>query len=195
MKTEVTGKVARSTGALATGGTALLALSMSTDAQASVVSGSTFKQGNDTVDTAVINTGSSNPLYAFENLVQWTLTQSYFSSHNPDSGKLIVGSGDDFKMLASGYTIGAGGAFEDTKKWENLSGQSGYIGVEFKISGQTHYGWMEASVTGSTLNLTSWAYESEANTSIVTPIPEPASLAILAAGAGGLLAVRRLFSM
>lgn len=72
-----------------------------------------------------------------------------------------------------------------------------YIGVEFDLGGQTHYGWVGFEVDStSPMNgvIRDYAYETTPNTPInagAGVIPEPASLALLAAGAGALAAPRR----
>jgi len=78
--------------------------------------------------------------------------------------------------------------------------QNRYLGVEFKISGQTHYGWARLSVSMDrgrlhiiVAHLTGYAYETIPNKPIIagkTKGPdvitvEPGSLGALAAGAAG----------
>ena len=78
----------------------------------------------------------------------------------------------------------------------------GFLGVEFDISGNTHFGWVELEVVGSPnspfdeLKIYGWGYETFANTGILPgegqeAIPEPATLVTLAMGAAGLYAWRR----
>jgi len=90
-----------------------------------------------------------------------------------------------------------------------------YIGIKFKIGGQTHYGWARVSVSipdpkalKHTTILTGYAYETEPNKPISTGVtsgpeklisemsldsqfPPPASLGLLSRGAEGLQAWRR----
>jgi hypothetical protein len=78
-----------------------------------------------------------------------------------------------------------------------------FIGMQFDINGDTHYGWVEAQgFDNCMVALRRYAYETEAGASITTPellapldpivlVPEPASLAILASGALGIAVMRR----
>ena len=75
----------------------------------------------------------------------------------------------------------------------HFSGSEKFLGVQFSFGGETHYGWVGLEVSGATGIIRDYAYESLANTAILagvvpeTPeVPEPSSLALLAAGAGAL---------
>jgi hypothetical protein len=71
-----------------------------------------------------------------------------------------------------------------------------YLGVRFTIPTDdvTHFGWIEISTAENQLTLTRLFWET-GDTAAVTPgggtVPEPGSLALLVAGAAGLLAIRR----
>lgn len=72
-----------------------------------------------------------------------------------------------------------------------------YVGLKWDVgAGDFLYGWAQVDVTSDnfgTATLSGFAYETQANTPIVagaTGIPEPSSLALLAAG-GGALALKR----
>ena len=70
-----------------------------------------------------------------------------------------------------------------------------YMGVEFNIAGNTHYGWIDlfASSDSPYAQIYGWGYETEPGVSIpagAVAIPEPATSALLVAG-GLLLALRR----
>jgi hypothetical protein len=69
----------------------------------------------------------------------------------------------------------------------DFSGFTGFVGIEFEISGNTHYGWLRMTLhpdTGAAI-LRDYAYESEPGVGIIAgAIPEPST--ILLAGLGGL---------
>lgn len=81
---------------------------------------------------------------------------------------------------------------------------SGFVGVKFYRGGSAHYGWVHIRLADSNnnrfvdkLTILGWAYESDPETAIaagaIPPTPEPGtfSLALLAMGAAGVLALRR----
>jgi hypothetical protein len=189
---------------LATGSIALLALNMSTTAEASVITGNLFlyaglSQASPLVDSGYF--GAFNGLaslyfndgngYKFHSL-------STSGSHMRGSGKILADGLGGAKKLGGGYQIGVAQSFQDSLSWGGLQGQGvGYLGVEFNIEGATHYGWLEVDILdGPLLHLLSWAYEDVADTPLSTPaIPEPGMLALLAAGATGLIGFRRVFSI
>lgn len=77
-----------------------------------------------------------------------------------------------------------------------------FAGIQLDIGGETHFGWVRLKTepvdldTGSgiaplTGTIFDWAYESIPNTPIIAGVPEPSSLALLAAGAGALCSMYR----
>jgi len=119
-----------------------------------------------------------------------------------------IGSSDTFapnneSML---YCAGTGGIILSHKgQWFNRKDR--FLGVEFSINGQTHFGWARLSVQlqGKDLGcqfkayLTGYAYETLPNTAIVTgklhdtesaTLPGP-TLGQLALGSAGLVACRK----
>jgi hypothetical protein len=82
--------------------------------------------------------------------------------------------------------------------WRN---SGGFLGLKFDIKGQTHYGWIELSISaggGAFVSgyVADYAYQSQPNVPITagataTAVAEPGSLSLLALGALGLAAWRR----
>ena len=71
---------------------------------------------------------------------------------------------------------------------------SGYMGLEFDISGQTHYGWARITSVydSATVIIHDWAYETQPGVEIAAgAIPEPSITALFCLGGLGL--VSRLF--
>jgi hypothetical protein len=75
-------------------------------------------------------------------------------------------------------------------------GQHAYMGVEFYIDGNVHYGWINLMVAdaGPYGEIYGWAYESESGVPIIAgdmgTIPEPSTLALLGLGLFGICARR-----
>jgi hypothetical protein len=145
----------------------------------------------------------------------------------PVQGNFVVGYGGDAAALKEGQAIGIGRKFkgsmmaslhtfigtEFTFRGQWVNAKDRYLGLEFEIDGQTHYGWARLSVVGKTMTakLTGYAYETVANASIKagqtsgsdasalarTGVPAfqadapPASLGALALGAPALSIWRR----
>jgi hypothetical protein len=91
----------------------------------------------------------------------------------------VIGSGRKFKdvttkraqmMLAESFESSSGLRASSARgNWKNV--QSRYLGLKFKINGQTHYGWARFSVrytgyTWITATLLGFAYETNADQSI-----------------------------
>lgn len=109
--------------------------------------------------------------------------------------------------LAGGYAWGSSGnhVVQATGIFIHAKGFSdgvvGYSGFRFDHAGSTHYGWVEWThdLAGvGQVSVSNWAWEDVAGQAIHladtgsgTAVPTPGSLALLAAGAGGLLAWRR----
>jgi len=88
----------------------------------------------------------------------------------------------------------------NTYKYGYFLGKKGYIGLQFDAGDGTHYGWAEVFMPddASSVTLFGYAYETEVETDILAgagdpnPVPLPGSLVLLASGAAGLLAYRRM---
>jgi len=100
-------------------------------------------------------------------------------SLNYISGQSVILKG--FNTITGGY----GQFFGSTDE---------FLGLMFHWDGESgvHYGWVELRDPPGGLTVVAIGYETAQNTGIVTPsVPEPGTLALLAAGAAGVLALRR----
>ena len=113
-------------------------------------------------------------------------------------------------LLNPGTPINASSFFNN--KWGYLAyfyygtprgdwfGKKGYLGLQFTGDDGIHYGWAKMEVPNdlSYLMFYGYAYETDVNTPILagagdpSAVPLPGSLALLASGALGLLAYRRM---
>ena len=106
------------------------------------------------------------------------------------SGTLIDGS----LSYLSGSGVFLSGFDSIAGPYGQFFGQSGFAGLQFHLPGESgvHFGWAKLLDPPGDLTVFSIGYETIQNTGIVTPaLPEPGSLALLAAGAAGVLAMRR----
>ena len=94
----------------------------------------------------------------------------------------------------SASTTGGANLMTNRNAGYNFVGEGNYLGYRFLIDGNTHYGWVQVDVSADLLNatITGIAYETTPGLGIAAgAIPEPTSLALLAAGAGALGLRRR----
>jgi hypothetical protein len=116
----------------------------------------------------------------------------------------VVGPGSNFGQngLLLENKIFAGTP-KQVGEWPNDLSSAAFVGLEFDISGNIHYGWARVGAAAeydtpqSQGVLYDYAYESEPNTAITitTPgggseVPEPASLTLFAMGAAGIAALK-----
>lgn len=153
--------------------------------------------------TPTVNLDNSADGY-FE--VAFVSTSANIQIRDSYSGNVLTSSGTYYvRGFAAGDEIGPsaneagdGGSHVGAtfNNYNFFSGDDKYIGVSFEIAGQTHYGWIGFEVDSTNpLHgvIRDYAYESTPDTAITAgakPVPEPGSLALLAAGAGA-MAVRR----
>ncbi len=73
-------------------------------------------------------------------------------------------------------------------------GQNAYLGIEFLIAGQAHYGWVHINNPAGQAGgfILDWAYETSPNTPIFAgAVPEPSSFALFVLGGFALLWMKR----
>jgi hypothetical protein len=107
-------------------------------------------------------------------------------------------------VLGSHYSYGVSGAYYyggfaadgrtagTTANGALSPGTQGYAGFRFTAADGTHYGWVQLATSAGLIDFTNAAYNATPNAGITTPngifvIPEPNTLALLAAGAVGVL--------
>lgn len=83
----------------------------------------------------------------------------------------IVGNASNFRPETSRYIIAS-------STYTNWNGKSGYIGFNFKINGNIHYGWFYVTVSndGKSVTFKDYAYHSEAGKSLITKRPSNAAI-------------------
>jgi hypothetical protein len=81
-------------------------------------------------------------------------------------GDVRIGSGGNFihKAAAMATWFESSGQLNSRGPWKNA--HNGFLGVEFLIDGEKHFGWARISVKGSKMLLTGYAYEATPNTPI-----------------------------
>lgn len=95
-----------------------------------------------------------------------------------------------------------GEAYHDTGPWSSMIGLTGYFGIQFQRSGQPYLGWAQMKLDDfNSATVLALAWETNPGQTInagqlvetapPAPAPEPSSLALFAAGAAGVLVLRR----
>jgi hypothetical protein len=94
------------------------------------------------------------------------------------------------------YNLGSNNLTNNTNSGPFAGVSGGYLGFQFDIGNGVHFGWARIGFLNNTFILQDYAYEDAAGSAIRagegSPVPEPASLGMLALGAVGLLGWRRL---
>jgi len=124
-----------------------------------------------------------------------TSTKVLFASPGGKTSPQIFGTGATIDSVVR-FEDAAGSASLFSYGADNTAAslsEGSYMG--FKVSNEftAHYGWLEVTWDADTkiFHILSGAYESQANMGIIAGIPEPSSLALLAAGAAGVAFLRR----
>ena len=122
-------------------------------------------------------------------LVGFTSGLSYVSA---------LGTGDAISSATVGPFQGsmAYGGNNPNAEFNNVT--DAYIGLAFPIAAVNHYGWIRVDVDNAagTFLVKDWAYETQSGVGLAAGdglpvVPEPGTLGLLAAGAAGVLALRR----
>jgi hypothetical protein len=143
-----------------------------------------------TVDENLVNTGVNAIVGSLQPAVP-ERTSTFVTALA--AGELIDGSRGDFITANPGLLSGK----DDGSPYGEFGGfptATNYAGLRFDLADGTHYGWIEVQSFLNELTLTRFGYESEPDVGIraaAGTVPEPGTLALLALGAAGVLAMRR----
>ncbi|CAL2105989.1 exported hypothetical protein [Tenacibaculum sp. 190524A02b] len=104
---------------------------------------------------------------------------------NYEKNVISEGNSNNVSFITDGITVGASSNFRSetgsfiisSSTYTNWRDKSGYIGFSFKIGGNTHYGWLYATVSnnGNSITFKDYAYNSKAGESLVTKRPSSTS--------------------
>lgn len=136
----------------------------------------------DTVITGVYNYGSVQIPYTFTYVGAVAVAPSgnnWMADSNSDPANIALGNPiSSGQSLSSGLgSLGAVNSYYFGSPYNvtygpyasgNFLSSDGFLGVQFQINGNTHYGWVRCEVTsgGDTLSVKEYAYQSIADSSI-----------------------------
>jgi len=135
-----------------------------------------------------------------------TANASWVGNNNASAGVNALNSGANVKTNTSWGQLSSGSNWNlassnssSSITGGNFLGTTGkYIGIRFADDGNTHYGWIQLDIASdaSEITINGWAYNDVANGAITAgqeAVPEPSSLALLAAGAVGIRLLRKRY--
>ncbi len=139
------------------------------------------------VDMADVTVNSSNSWAPFQiEKGDQRYFGPWFSSNainlvNYNKEVICEGNTNNTSILSEGTIVGVSSTFKSqtnsfivaSSSYTNWNGKSGYIGFNFKISGNIHYGWLYATVSdnGKSITFKDYAYNSEAGKGLTTKRP------------------------
>ncbi len=135
-------------------------------------------------------------IYSYYNNNSIVTNRSTYSAALLAKGQIIgYGLPGELSWSSAYDGVTLGGVHQDNGPYGNFLGEKGYAGLSFDLEDGTHYGWAQLfmDLEANSVTLFGYAYETEVGQEIeVGQTPLPGSLLLLASGAAGLLAYRRL---